>query len=310
MGIVSSPRAGRHRRDPGAPARLARLLGDLGVVRSAGTPEALEAALEAFQAAGVDTVGVHGGDGTAHLVLTALVRRAGAGPLPRLLPLRGGTMNVLAGNLGLRGTPEEILAAVLEAARRGAAPRLERLDLLRVEADGGPPGHGFLVATGAAVRFLERFYEAPAPTLTGAWRLAARAAGSLLLGGALARELTARERLRVEAGGVAWEGDHLALVAGTVPSLGLGLEVLGRAREAAGHLQVVGVHGPLHRVLLALPRAARGGRWPAAAATEGLAREAMVEGAGFRFMLDGELLGPAHRLRLAAGPALEVLLPP
>jgi hypothetical protein len=63
-------------------------------------------------------------------------------------------------------------------------------------------------------------------------------------------------------------------------------------------------------VLAALPRAARGGRWPPGAATEALTPEARIGSDGVRFMLDGELLGPARRLRLRAGPALEVLLPP
>jgi diacylglycerol kinase family enzyme len=311
IGIVNNPRAARNRRLPDAGARLTRLLGDQGLVRDAGTPEALAAALAEFRAAGVDTLAVNGGDGTCHLVLAAAVGVWAGAPLPRLLPLRGGTMNTLAANHGLSGGPEELLAAELLRRREGAPPALVERDLLSVEADGGPPTHGFLFGTGASVAFLERFYAGGRRSPLAAWLLVVRAAASALVGGALGQSLTRREALRVASDGDEWaDGAYLTLLAGTVPSLGLGFQALSRAAEQPGFFHAVGVHGTLPQVVRLLPRVHRGAPWRRRAALDVVAREVTVEGEAIRYMVDGDLYPPARSLRLSTGPALQVLAAP
>jgi diacylglycerol kinase family enzyme len=310
IGIVNNPRSARNRRHPDAGGRLARLLGDEGLVRDAATPEALLGALAEFRTAGVDTLAVNGGDGTCHVVLGAAVAAWDGAPLPRLLVLRGGTMNTLAGNHGLRGAPEELLQAELRRRRAGAPPTVVERDLLRVEADGGPPVHGFLFGTGAAVTFLDRFYAGAPPSPLKAWLLVARAAASALVGGRLGQSLTRREPLRIASDGDEWADQaYLAVVAGTVPSLGLGFQALARAAEQPGFFHAVGVHGTLPDVVRLLPRVHRGAPWRRRAALDVVARELTVEGEGVRYMVDGDLYPAARLLRLSTGPALQVLAP-
>jgi len=311
IGIVNNPRAARNRRLPGTGARLARLLGDEGQVLDADTPEGLERALGAFRAAGVDTLAVNGGDGTCHRVLTAAAAAFGPGALPRLLTLRGGTMNTLATNHGLRGTPEELLEAELLRRRAGLPEAAVERDLLRVEPEGGPPVLGFLFGTGAAVTFLDRFYASPRPSPLRAWLLVARAAGSALLGGAFGRSLTRREPLRVESDGDGWaDQGYLTLLAGTVPSLGLGFQALSRCAEQPGFFHAVGVHGSLPQLLRLLPRVHRGAPWRRRAAVDVVARVLTLEGAAVRYLVDGDLYPAARRLRLSIGPGVRVLVPP
>ncbi len=311
IGIVNNPRSARNLRHPETRDRLARLLGGDGEVRDAATPEALEVALAAFRAAGVDTLGVNGGDGTNTVVLSAVVRAWGARPLPALLPLRGGTMNTLASNHAVAGSPERILHEVLEARRAGLpVPAVER-DLLRVEADGGEARHGFLFGTGAAVTFLERYYATGRPSPAMAWALVARAALSALVGGRLAQALTVRQPLLVEADGEPWpDASYVAFVAGTIPSLGLGFRALSRCAEQPGSFHAVGVHGSLAQVARLLPRVHRGAPWRRRAALDAVAREVLLEGDGTPYMIDGDLFPAARRLRLATGPGVAVLGPP
>lgn len=307
---MNNPRAARNLRGAGAGDRLARLLGDEGEVREAATPEALADALAAFRVAGVDTLGIGGGDGTCHRVLTGAAAAWAGAPLPRLLLLRGGTMNTVAANHGLRGEPEALLAAEVARRRAGAPPAVASRDLLRVEADGGPPLLGFLFGTGAAVTFLERFYAGGRPSPLRAWLLVAAAAGSALVGGRFARALTRREPLRVAADGDEWADQaYLALLAGTVPSLGLGFRALARCEEQPGFFHAVGAHGALPQVLRLLPRVHRGAPWRRRAAIDVVARAVTVEGEAVRWMLDGDLYPAARTLRLSTGPGVEVLLP-
>jgi diacylglycerol kinase family enzyme len=311
IGIVSNPRAAGQRRDPATRGRLARLLGGDGVTLEAATPEALARAVEALVAARIDTLGIDGGDGTGHLVLTALAAAWGPAPLPRLLPLCGGTMNVLAANHGVSGQPAELLAAFLARRRAGVAEVVVERDLLRVQLDDQPPTLGFLFATGAAVAFLERFYATGSPAPLRAWLLLAHAAGSVLRHGTLARALTRREPLRVVADDDEWpDGSYLTVLAGTVPSPGLGFRPLGRCQEQPGFFHAVGVHGSLAQLLRSVPRIRRGDPWRRRAALDAVTRSLTIEGEGVRSMIDGDLYGPARRLRLDTGPAVQVIRAP
>ena len=310
IGIVSNPRAARNRLHPELGGRLARLLGDQGLARDAATPDELARALEEMRDAGVDTLAVNGGDGTCHVVLTAAVAAWGGRPLPRLLVLRGGTMNTLATNHGLRGGGEALLAAELWRRRQGGPPVLVARDLLRVAADGGAPVFGFLFGTGAAVTFLARFYAAGRPTPLRAWLLVARAAGSALVGGPLGRSLMVRQPLRVASDGDEWADQaYLTLLAGTVPSIGLGFRALSRAGEQPGFFHAVGVHGALAQVVRLLPRVHRGAPWRRRAALDAVARSLTVEGEAIRFTVDGDLYGPVRELRLETGAAIRILRP-
>ena len=120
IGIVSNPLSRRNRRHPELARRLREVLGDDGEVVEASTPEELERAVERLRAAGVDVLGLAGGDGTGQVVLTACARAAPGAPLPRLLLLRAGTMNTVAHGHGIRGRPEHILREVLARRRQGS----------------------------------------------------------------------------------------------------------------------------------------------------------------------------------------------
>jgi len=310
IGIVNNPRSARNRRHPGTGAALARLLGDRGLVADASTPDELARALESFRAAGIDTLGVNGGDGTNHYVLTAAAAAWGATPLPPLLVLRGGTMNTLAANHGLRGDPASILAAHLGDLGRGGPLAAVDRDLLRVTGEGLPPTCGFIFGTGVAVAFLEAYYRATHPSALSASWLVLRAAASALVNGPLARALTRREPLRIAVDGDDWpDASYLTLVAGTVPSMGLGFKALARCDEQPGFFHAVGVHGTLVQVARLLPRVHRGAPWRRRAAQDAVARSLTVEGEAIRFTVDGDLYGPVRELRLETGAALRILQP-
>ncbi len=128
--------------------------------------------------------------------------------------------------------------------------------------------------------------------------------------GRFARALTRREPLRVASDGDEWADQaYLALLAGTVPSLGLGFRALARCEEQPGFFHAVGAHGALPQVLRLLPRVHRGAPWRRRAAIDVVARALTVEGEAVRWMVDGDLYPAARTLRLATGPGVEVLLP-
>ena len=64
IGVVLNPRSGRNLHDPTAALRLARRLGDKGVVREARSIDELYRIAEDFRRAEIDVLAISGGDGT------------------------------------------------------------------------------------------------------------------------------------------------------------------------------------------------------------------------------------------------------
>jgi hypothetical protein len=308
IGIVNNPRSRRNRRLPDTGARLAHLLDGEGEVADAATLAELDEVLGRFEARGIDTLGVNGGDGTAHVVLTAAARRWPR--LPRLLLLRGGAMNTVAHGHRLHGTPEAILERYLERRRNGHGPRLVERDLLRVEAPGLEPRCGFIFGTGAVVAFLDAYYRTGLPVPTTAAALLGRAILSALARGKFAARLTAREGLRVLADGEEWPDDrYLAVMAASVPEIGFGFTPFARCAEQPGFFHAVGVTGSVLQVVARLPAIFAGRPWSRAVAMDAVSRELVLEGPGpIRFTLDGDLYAAEGRLTVSTGPAVEVVV--
>jgi diacylglycerol kinase family enzyme len=310
IGIVNNPRSGRNVRRPEVARGLRSLLRHDGELIDASTPEELARAVERFRAARIDVLGVNGGDGTGHHVLTTLVRAYGPDPLPALLLLRGGAMNTVAHGHGIRGGPERILRAVLARRRSGAPVREVERDLLRVEADGGAPRFGFIFGTGVMVTFLDAYYATGRPCVSAATLLIARALASALVDGRFAASLARRERLRVATDGEEWpDTSYLALAASSTPDIGLGFRAFQRCSEQPGFFQAVGVTGSVAQLALAAPRVRRGAPWRRRLAHDEVARELLVEGDRPRFTIDGDLYGAGRSVAVTTGPAIRLLLP-
>jgi diacylglycerol kinase family enzyme len=84
IGVVFNTRAGKNKNDPGAPTRLARQLGDHGIVAAPRSIDELVRVAEDFRAQKIEVLGIAGGDGTNHVTLTGFHKVYGAESLPTL----------------------------------------------------------------------------------------------------------------------------------------------------------------------------------------------------------------------------------
>jgi diacylglycerol kinase family enzyme len=310
IGIVNNPRSRRNRRWPRTAARLRAMLGSDGEVLDASTLDELAVVLERFAAADIEVLGINGGDGTAHVVLTAFARAYGRRPLPKLLLLRGGAMNTVAHGHHIRGSPERILREVLIRRRHGYPLRTVERDLLRIRADGGEPSYGFIFGTGAVVTFLERYYATGHPSAATAAALVVRGIGSAIVGGPFAESLTRRERLRVSTDGEEWPDQaYLALLAGTTPDIGFGFKAFARCAEQPGFFHAVGLTASVLQLVPALPRVRRGAPYRRRIAQDEVARELRADGENIRYTVDGDLYAAVRTIRVETGPGITLVLP-
>jgi diacylglycerol kinase family enzyme len=310
IGIVNNPRSRRNRLRPDLGERLRARVDGQGLVLDASTHEELEEVVRRFRAAEIDLLGVNGGDGTGHVVLTALARAYGDRPLPKLLLLRGGAMNTVAHGHGIGGSPEGILKEVLERRRRGIPLRTVERDLLRVRCDDGAPRYGFIFGTGAVVAFLEAYDRGANPSPLSAVGLVARGIGSALRNGAFAASLMRRERLRIETDGEEWpDGNYLALIAGSTPDIGLGFRAFHRCDEQPGFFHAIGVTCSILSLALTLPRIRAGRPWRRRHALDEVARELVLTADRPRFTIDGDLYTAREQVRVSTGPGVEIVVP-
>lgn len=159
IGILSNPFANICKRRPHYNTLLREALGDAGTLFVTTDLAQLATACGKLASSRTEVVGVVGGDGSISLVLSQIARSFAGQPLPAILLLRGGTMNVLAANLGINGTPLPLLRRYLDSAvdPRGAknkGPVATAVDSLRVDGR-----LGFIFANGQAASFLEDFYR-------------------------------------------------------------------------------------------------------------------------------------------------------
>src|SRR6202142_4278133 len=194
IGVILNPKSGRNLRDPGAASRLARTLGDYGVLREAGSIDELYRIAEDFRDVSIDVLAISGGDGTNHVTLTGFLDVYRGSTMPQVALLRGGTMNTVANSVGVRhGRPEGLLARLIrDYSQRANEPLLDvERPVMRISpCDGGAPKYGFLFGTGVMHGFLAEYYRCGEPTPLVAARTLAMTVGSALVGGNAIRRMS------------------------------------------------------------------------------------------------------------------------
>ncbi|MDP9151039.1 MAG: sphingosine kinase [Myxococcota bacterium] len=342
IGVVLNPNSGHNLRNPRAASRLARALGDHGVLRQARSIDELYRIAEDFRRDGIDVLAISGGDGTNHVTLTGFIDVYGGATIPQVALLRGGTMNTVANSVGVeRGKPEGLLGRLVRAyavrasgasVSASVAPplpgRVSRRTSLR--GDDRPvwdvverhvmriaaPGerraqYGFLFGTGVVHGFLAEYYRDGATPLV-ALKTLMRGIGSAAIGGE-----TIRRMARPFRGSVAFEGgepwpnrDYLAVAAGTIGHIGLNFKPFHRCLEGPGQFHMLGIHTSALSFIGELPRIHRGEPMRGGKAYDALAGRAVLSSreGPIRYMIDGDLHETDGDLEMTIGTRVRLVV--
>lgn len=154
--ILTNFRSGRNKTRPEVIRELSRAAG--GECREVDELGSFRRVTAQVMNDGVDILGINGGDGTVHAVLTELM---GLGcELPELAIIPGGTTNMTANDLNDKAALEVTLHRLAEET---AVSRNERRvvhrPMLRAEAEGISPQYGFCLSAGATLDGMEHFKE-------------------------------------------------------------------------------------------------------------------------------------------------------
>lgn len=342
IGVIYNPRSGRNVRDPRAAKRLAKTLGDRGVLREAGSIDELYRVAEDFRKLDIDVLGISGGDGTNGTTITGFLDVYQGNALPQIAFLRGGTMNTVANSLGIRRAPPEGLLERLCRAYVSAAARpladVER-HVMCIQGEGAqiparnvdesePPRsvtapalatkYGFNFGTGVVCGFLQEYYAAgkasrsKAPSPLVAAKTLLRGVGSAAVGGEMIRRMAAPFRGSVElSDGTVWpERDYLTVTGGTVDQIGLNFRPYYRWAEKPDTFHLLGIHTSPMGFVSELPRIWRARPMHTDRTYDAVTDRATIRSARspLRYMIDGDLHECAGALHVSIGPRVRIVV--
>ncbi len=308
IGVVINPRSKRNLADPHAALRLARTLGDHGVVRTATNRDDLARIAEDFRKLQIDILGISGGDGTNYVTITGFLAVYAGEPLPALALLRGGTFNTVANAVGVpRGRPEGLLAKLIAGylARKHLPLRKASRQVMRIG-----DHYGFIFGTGAIYGFISEYNLGSEKNVLRAGEVLARAVAKVVAGQPTPVAQRWEGKVTLDCGTVFPERDYLAIGAATVDQLGLGFRPFYRFDAEPGRFHMLGIHTTAAGFVRRLPDVWRARPMGDAHTYDMLARRAIVEQRGgvVRYVLDGDVHDHRGPLTIEAGPRVDILI--
>lgn len=304
IGIITNPHSKLNKRNPARSALLGYILGEQGTLEVTNSLEDLGRVARDFKERRIELLAINGGDGTISRTLTAFLKEYGDQPMPRIVLLRGGTINVLAQNLGIRGSPEQILYRLLEAHSTGASLATRKVSTLEVEGN-----FGFLFGNGTAAAFLKEYYKRKTGPL-GAFLWVSLVWMSWFWQGRLYRSIVRDLWFTLKTPGrPSLAHSTCAVFCSTVRCLPLSLPLFERLAEEARRFQCYSFSFKARDAVWQLPytmlKRKNGNLDTLTFTAEKLAVEAA---APFEYTLDGELYTSASSaLELRIGPELEFI---
>ncbi len=306
LGIISNPFAKINKRDPEHNTLLWYILGNRGQFEITNSLHDLSRVCEEFCARGLDTVGIVGGDGTISLTLSAIAQAYPADKLPRILVLRGGTVNVLASNLGIFGSPKDVFADALEAYHMPNG--LAQMSLQTLKVNGRL---GFIFADGVAARFLSEFYKNKSSTLGAGLFLGRVIADGTLAGhlGGAYKQLYTTEDLTIDCSPRPWpygNPTRAALIAAsTIPKMPFGIRLFRNLNTHNEEAEMIAVNaGERELPFRVMKTLLRQGKIDDNFAHSHVFSEATLKPSGqIEYSLDGDLLEPTDKpIHICLGP--------
>lgn len=304
IGVVLNPHSKSNRRNPERIRRLAFIVGDKGSCHATQDLPDLHEVAQEFAQRDIEVLGISGGDGTIHHTISAFLDVYGERPLPKIALLRGGTVNNVAGAIGIQGTPEAILSRLIVRYHEDTPFDVSPVHCMHINGK-----HGFLFGTGLVSNFIAEYIRVGEGGARNVFFLIARMVASGLVHTRYMLRLCRRFDAQVTVDGVLWPYKNYVVVeGGTVEPYGFGFRPFVRAREKVGHFHLIGFSMPPRQVLPGLIPAFLGKPSKSEHYLESVAREVVVELAEpHRYMIDGELYPPTTRLEVRCGPALQMI---
>lgn len=183
------------------------------IVRVTGNLKELDLALVEFKKSKIAVLAINGGDGTISKTISALIHCYQDQKLPQILLLKGGTINVLAHNLGIHGSPINTLREFIV----NPSSDICEVSTLKVNKN-----YGFIFGNGTAASFLKLYYKNKSDAI-GASILLAKVIANGFLGGKTFKKIVKDHKVSIKHDNEKLlETKSIAIICSTIPKMPLG----------------------------------------------------------------------------------------
>lgn len=136
------------------------IFGENAEIRTTGSSAELPGVIDEFTNRDIKILLISGGDGTICNTLTAYLNHVGGSELPVILPLMGGTINMIGSDAGLRNDQLSICKKLNNIIQSNGKIRVTERGLLKVsDSKMKKPAYGFSWIDGLLYRFLIDYYK-------------------------------------------------------------------------------------------------------------------------------------------------------
>ncbi len=319
IAVITNVEAGKNRYGRYRRYDLPGMVGSRGLVVETETMEEIDGAMDRILSRGEKVICLNGGDGTVQRALTRLVNRLGEDEeaLPVIFPLRGGTMNLLADHLNIKGSTPELVRAALRAVEDDGRLPCVRVPTLRVTRKMGEHEereYGFFFGHGALYRFHRVYYRDTRGGPLAAAALFAKCAFGGATGLTRYKDVFGMAPARLVIDDFEMPGDRFTVILAVI--FKVVVITFDAFRDAGeGDFYVLATNVPFFRMVGRLPRLlwARGAEppYPREEFFNERAKRVFIE-CREGYSLDGEVfeLEEPYTLTIERGPTVRVLTPP
>jgi diacylglycerol kinase family enzyme len=337
IGVITNPNSRKNRNRPDRAERLQRIVGDMGEVHQTASIASIKPVLREFLRKRARYWVADGGDGALHWMLRMGMEIlqedefvGQAATLPLTLPTKGGTIDFVANNVGIKGDAEGILGTLRRSLERNVMIEDTEVDSMVIDGVQLVDGvdvpfrtYGFASAAGGVgQRFYSKYYADPDPNPRTIMKVVANAVASapialsplskLPLGSwtTYARELFEPTSCRVMLDGMRLPGERFTGVHIASMSINLGnvLRFFGKADQPGLMNALVGTPSPWN-IIRNLPRMARGEEMRGRDILDRPCREMTIEAVGDELLapiIDGEYYRNVKQIGFRIGPRVRI----
>lgn len=304
IGIIHNPFARGNLRRPAIIEDLKKILGDSGEVIQTRSIEELPDALKDFVKKGFDILGVNGGDGSMHLVLSAFINAMPDQPLPKIVALRGGTMNTMPNSVGLKGSTIYIAQKLVKKYRSGAQFEYLKQHLVRLN-----DKYGFMTGAGVPPNFLAAYYSG---TSTGPWqgvKVIVRAILSFFVQGPYIKFIFEPAKCIVKVNNEELPArEFVAFLGCSIKEIGLGFTFCPHVYDQPGKFQFIATNAGPFFIIRNLHNFWLGRDVASPEVFNYITDKVLITPlANMRYMIDGEIYETEEPIEMATGPTIDLI---
>jgi len=338
IGVITNPNSRKNRGHANRAAKLQRIVGPMGEVHETRDVDSIKPILREFLRKRARYWVADGGDGALHWMLRAGLEvleepEFRESELPLTLPTNGGTIDFVAGNVGIKGNAEQLLDKLRGKLERGSHVEEVEVDAMRIDAvevkdDGTEDSfrtYGFASAAGGfAQRFYAKYYAHQDPKPSTIVKVVASTVASVPFGYSPLRKLRAlpselrdyapfmfnptRARVTIDGATFPYEQCSTINVGSMSINLGNVFRFFNKGDEPGKLHALVAATSPMETIAR-LPSMLAGGDFRGRKIRDQSCREMTMEALGdelFAPIIDGEYYRNLRKVTFSVGPRVRI----